>query len=204
VPVTPRHIAELLGVASFAASGVLRAGRKGMDLVGVIAIAVVTSLGGGTLRDLLLDRHPITWVGEPTLLWVCLLASGITLVWIRLREPPHRALLVTDTLGLALFTVTGVQIAEQLQYGGIVAVVMGVMTGSAGGVLRDVLCAEIPMVLLPGRLYVVAAAAGATLYLVAQQAGIERNTASVIGMTTIVILRVIALRWKINAPVPKM
>lgn len=199
-----RHAIELLGIASFAASGVLSAGRKGMDLIGVAAIAFVTALGGGTLRDVLLDRHPIAWIEHQDFLWVCLAATAVTLVWVRVTVPPHRALLVADALGLALFTIGGTEIAEQSGQHGIIAVLMGVMTGAAGGIIRDVLSAEIPFVLRPGRLYVTAAVAGSTLYLALEAVGVTRRPAAFAGMIVIALLRFAAMQWNVRLPPPRL
>src|SRR5918998_745786 len=102
---------DLLGVAVFAVSGALAAGRKSLDLLGVLVIAVVTAIGGGTIRDLLLNRHPIFWIADPTYLVVICIAAALTIVYVRLRAPPGNSLLVADALGLALFTITGAQIA---------------------------------------------------------------------------------------------
>src|SRR5262244_2246996 len=99
------HVLDLLGVAVFAASGVLAAGRKSMDLLGVAVIAMVTALGGGTLRDLLLDRHPLAWIADVSYLWASLAATAATIAWVRVRMPPERALLVADALGLAFFAI---------------------------------------------------------------------------------------------------
>lgn len=199
---TVRYLAELLGIAAFAASGVLAAGRKRMDLIGVAAIAVVTALGGGTIRDVLLDRYPIAWIADRVYIWDCLAATAATLVWIRVRTPPRRALLVADALGLALFTIGGTQVAEQVGQGGLVAVIMGALTGAAGGVVRDILSNEIPLVFLPGRLYVTASLIGATLYIVLESAGLARPVASVIGMLAIAAVRFSAMRWDLRLPTP--
>jgi len=103
---------DLLGVAVFAISGALAAGRKGLDLLGVVVIAAITAVGGGTLRDLLLGRHPIFWIEDVTYLVVIVVAAALTLVYVRLRSPPGRALLVADAMGLALFAISGAQVAE--------------------------------------------------------------------------------------------
>jgi uncharacterized membrane protein YeiH len=198
-----RHAIELVGVAAFAASGVLSAGRKGMDLIGVAAIAFVTALGGGTVRDLLLDRHPVFWIANRNYLYACQVATVLTLVWVRLRVPPHRALLVADALGLAFFVIAGTNIAQQAGESGIIALTMGVITGAAGGVARDVLSAEIPMVLRPGRLYVTAAIAGATLYLALDWMGVRRDMAGYAGMILIAGLRFMAMRWNVRLPPPR-
>jgi uncharacterized membrane protein YeiH len=127
----------------FAISGVLTAGRKSLDWLGVAVIAVVTAIGGGTLRDVLLNRHPIFWIAEPTYLLVILGVTSFTLFYVRFRSPNRRALLIADALGLAFFTIGGVQIAQQAGLSGLLAVLMGTITGVAGGMIRDILCAEI-------------------------------------------------------------
>lgn len=198
-----RHAIELIGVAAFAASGVLSAARKGMDLIGVAAIAFVTALGGGTLRDLLLDRHPVFWIASRDYIYACLVATVVTLLWVRIRVPPYRALLVADALGLAFFVIAGTAIAQQSGEWGIVALLMGVVTGSAGGVIRDVLSAEIPLVLRPGRLYVSAAIAGAALYLVLEWLGVRRDLAGYAGMILIATVRFISMRWNVRLPPPR-
>lgn len=111
-----RYLLELLGVAVFAVSGVLAARRKKLDVLGIAVIAVVTAIGGGTLRDLLLDRHPIFWIANTTHLWVILGATAVTLAYVRFWIATQRALLVADALGLAFFTIAGLQITEQAGY----------------------------------------------------------------------------------------
>src|SRR4051812_278903 len=104
---------SLLGVGVFAASGALAAGRKQFDWLGVVVIALVTAVGGGTIRDLLLDRHPIFWVSDPSQLVVILVAAVVTLAYVRFHQPPRGSLAVADALGLALFTISGAQVAEE-------------------------------------------------------------------------------------------
>jgi uncharacterized membrane protein YeiH len=200
--VTIRHALEMTGVAVFAASGVLSAGRKGMDFIGVAVIALVTALGGGTLRDVLLDRHPIFWIADTTHLWLSLGATLVTLVYVRFIKPPYNALLVADAIGLALFTIGGTQVAEQAGQSGIVAALMGTLTGVAGGILRDVLSAEVPLLLRPGRLYATAAIAGAGLYLGLESAGVTRTASALVGMGAIATLRLAAIVWGIRLPAP--
>ena len=185
----------------FAVSGALTAGRKSLDWLGVAVIAVVTALGGGTLRDLLLNRHPIAWIADPTYLIVCLIATGVTLVYVRLTVPPIRALFVADALGLAFFTIGGVQVAEMAGHTGLLATLMGMLTGVAGGVVRDVLCAEIPLILRRGQLYASAAIAGATLYLVLEGAGLMRDAAALAGMAAVAAIRFAAIIWRLELPV---
>jgi uncharacterized membrane protein YeiH len=196
-----RYVLELLGVAVFAVSGVLAAGRKGLDALGVAVIAVVTAIGGGTLRDILLDRHPIFWISDTTYLWVILAATVVTLGYVRLWIATRRALLVADALGLAFFTIAGAQIAQQAGVSDFVAVLMGISTGVAGGVLRDVLTAEIPLVMRPGRLYATAAIVGAASYVLLARWGISRDAAALVGMAAIAGLRLAAILWRLELPV---
>jgi uncharacterized membrane protein YeiH len=195
---------EIAGIMVFAASGVLSAGRKGMDLVGVAVIAVVTALGGGTLRDLLLERHPVSWVAHTSYLWACLAASALTLVYVRYREPPARALAVADALGLALFTIGGAQIAQQTGVSGLIVILMGVLTGVAGGVLRDVLSAEVPLIFRSGQLYASAALAGAVLYHLLDRVGPLREAAGIAGMALIAALRLGAIVYDWRLPTPQV
>lgn len=185
----------------FAISGALAAGRKSLDWLGVAVVAVVTAIGGGTVRDLLLDRRPIFWIADPEYLLVCLAATGLTLLYVHLRIPAFRALFVADALGLAFFTVGGVQIAEQSGVSGLLALLMGVITGVVGGVARDVLLAEIPMILRRGQLYASAAIVGAALYLLLERAGTPRDAAALGGMATIALVRFAAILWRLELPV---
>jgi uncharacterized membrane protein YeiH len=191
----------LAGVAVFAISGVLAAGRKSLDWLGVAIIAVVTAIGGGTLRDLLLDRNPIFWIADATYLKAILAATGFTLFYVHFRIPGRRGLLVADALGLAFFTIGGVQIAQQSGLTGLLAVLMGMITGVAGGVIRDVLCAEIPLILRKGQLYASSTLVGAALYLVLESAGVMRDLAALAGMATIVVVRFAAIIWRLELPV---
>lgn len=195
------HWLDLLGVAVFAISGALVAGRKRLDLFGVVVIAAVTAIGGGTIRDLLLDRHPVFWIDDPTYLYIILAAAGLTIVYVRRFRPPDRLLLVADALGLALFTINGSQIAERAGLGGVAVVLMGTLTGAAGGVIRDILTAEIPMILRRGQIYATASIAGSALYLGLQAGGIDRAVAAWAGMGAIALLRLAAIAWSITLPV---
>lgn len=198
------YLLDLIGVAVFAVSGVLVAGRKQFDLLGVAVIATVTAIGGGTIRDVLLDRHPVFWIRDPTYLLVILLAATLTLLYIRVRRPPRISLLIADAIGLALFTIIGAQIAEERSLPGIIVVLMGTITGTAGGLLRDVLSAEVPLLLRQADLYATAAIAGATAYLLLQAAGLEQTNAALVGVATVVALRLAAILWRLRLPVVRM
>ncbi|HEY6599286.1 MAG TPA: trimeric intracellular cation channel family protein [Pseudomonadales bacterium] len=193
------YMLDLAGVAVFAVSGALAAGRKSLDWLGVLVIATLTAIGGGTVRDLLLDRHPIFWIAQPTYLVVIAIAALLTLLYVRNRAAPGNALAFADALGLALFTIMGAQIAQGAGLAPMIVVLMATITGVAGGMLRDVLCAEIPLILRRD-IYATAAIAGASLYLVLEAFGVPRPWASGLGIITVVALRVLAIRRGVGLP----
>jgi uncharacterized membrane protein YeiH len=192
---------NMIGVGVFAASGALAAGRKQFDLLGVIVVALVTAVGGGTLRDLLLNRHPIFWVQDTTSLVVILVAATLTLAYVRFRRPPGASLAIADALGLALFTISGAQVAEARELPALTVIVMGTITGAAGGILRDVLSGEVPLILRQTDLYATAAIAGVAVYLGLQAVGLDQEPASYLGMAAVAGLRFAAIRWQLRLPV---
>jgi uncharacterized membrane protein YeiH len=199
--VTLLQFFDLVGVAIFAVSGALAAGRKRLDLLGVIVIAMVTAIGGGTTRDLLLDRA-VFWTTQPRYLYVILGSALLTVVWTQRFRPPDRALAIADALGLALFAISGAQIAERLGLPGVVCVIMGTITGVAGGMIRDVLTTEIPMVIRRGQIYATAAIVGIIVYLVLRRSfGIEEPVAALAGMTLVAGLRISSIIGNWTLPV---
>lgn len=191
---------DLLGVAVFAVSGVLAVSRRGLDLFGVLVVAALTAIGGGTLRDLLLDRHPIFWIADPSYLLVIAAATPGAVLYLRRRPQPGRLFLLADTLGLALFTLSGAQVAEALALPPVIIVVMAVMTGVAGGLMRDVLSGKIPLI-LSRDLYATAALAGASLYLLLQALALPRPWAFACGVVAVTGLRLIAILHGLRLPV---
>jgi uncharacterized membrane protein YeiH len=194
----------LIGVAVFAASGALAAVRRSLDPVGVLVLAIVTATGGGTLRDVLMDRHPIFWISNPGFIGVSALAALLTWLWVRKFPPPDRALAYADALGLAFFSIAGAQIAEAGGLAPFAATIMGAITGCAGGLIRDVLVAEVPLVFRQSELYVTACVAGVALYLGLKGLGLSVEVASVSGMTMIAVIRLASIRWGITLPVLRM
>ncbi|MGE3849001.1 MAG: trimeric intracellular cation channel family protein [Gammaproteobacteria bacterium] len=192
---------EVIGfaaVAVCAVTGVLEAGRKPMDLFGVVVIALVAALGGGTLRDLLLDRR-VFWVADHRLLVAALGAGLLTFFVARLVRVPPRLFLVPDALGLALFTILGTRIALELDSHWLVASLMGVITGVFGGILRDVLCNEVPLV-FGGELYATAAWSGALLLVALRAQGVEGPWLQGLPMATVFLLRMAGIHWRIHLP----
>ena len=197
------YFLDLVGVAVFAVSGVLAARNRGLDLLGVIVIAAITAIGGGTLRDLLLNRYPIFWITDAQYLTVSIASALLTVAYVRVRPPPGKALLVADAVGLALFALSGAQVAEAAQCPAIIVVLMGTMTGVAGGVLRDVITAQVPLILRRD-IYATAAIVGVALYLLLQAVGLQRSRAFAAGMVVVVALRLLAIRWRLQLPMFRM
>jgi uncharacterized membrane protein YeiH len=192
---------DLVGASVFAISGALAAGRKRLDLLGVIVLGLVTAVGGGTIRDVLLDRHPIFWLADPAYVVVIVLSALATVAYVRWRRPPRAALLYADALGLALFSVTGAQIAERAGFPALAGIVLGTITGSAGGAVRDILSAEIPLVLRRGNLYASAAILGTSTYFALVTAGAPRVWATWTGMVVVAAVRLASIRWGLQLPV---
>ena len=185
-------------VASMAAAAVLEAGRKRYDLFGMLLVAISAALGGGSLRDMLLDR-PVFWVSDQAYLLTAVGAALLTFFIGRRRKLPLRVFLYTDALGLALFTVVGTRIALQAEAGWLAASFMGVITGVMGGVLRDILCNEEPLV-FQGPLYATAAWTGALFYLGLLELGLRGFVPALAGGLVVLLLRAAALRWSLELP----
>lgn len=158
---------EFAATLAFALSGFIEAARRRMDVVGVFAVAFITAFGGGTVRDVLLDRRPFFWVEHQAHVWLIFLLSLAAVPWLRARHHhfTERAILVPDALGLGLFTVTGVSLAWDAGMPVFVSAMMGVITGVFGGVMRDVICNEVPFVFRDHRPYALCAFVGAWAYL---------------------------------------
>ena len=163
---TVRLIVELAATAAFALAGIMEGARKKLDAVGVCVVGFLTAFGGGTLRDLLLDKRPFFWVQHVEMLWGVLGLCVLAMAFLRHRhfELTARAIQWPDALGLGLFAATGVHQALLLQLPAVVAVLMGVITGVFGGVLRDVVCNEIPTAFHDHRPYALCAFVGGWAY----------------------------------------
>ncbi|HMP74289.1 MAG TPA: trimeric intracellular cation channel family protein [Kiritimatiellia bacterium] len=199
------YILSLCAIAVFAMSGALTAGRKKFDVFGVLVVAVATAIGGGTIRDLLLDRNPIFWIADTNYLAVASIAAGLTVIYTRFHRPPVRLLTHADTIGMAWFTISGARIAESVGVSPGVCVLMGCITGVAGGVIRDIFCGETPMLLRDRELYATAAIAGAALYLLLyRRIGLDLNLSVLAGVLLIILLRTGALHLKLRMPVYRL
>lgn len=189
------QVFDYAGVAVFAASGALAAARKRQDLLTFAVFAVMTGVGGGTLRDLLLDV-PVFWVAQPNYLVVCVAIAIAIWFW---APPPGRGLLFQgllwlDAAGLAAYSVFGAHKALAIEVHGMAAVVMGVATAVCGGILRDVLAGE-PSVLLRRELYATPALAGAAVYVVLQTLGVEVMFSAILSVLIAFAMRAGALKF---------
>ena len=164
----------------------------------------MTATGGGTLRDVLMDRHPIFWIADPSYIGASALAAVITWLWIGRFPPPERALQYADAIGLAFFSITGARIAQSAGQGPFIATIMGAITGCAGGLIRDVLVAEIPLVFRQSELYVTACVAGILLYFGLAALGLPAEWASMAGIAAIALIRIVSILWNITLPVVKL
>ena len=192
--------AGLSAVAVNALTGVLDAGRKQMDLIGVVMVGAATALGGGTVRDVLLGR-PVFWIANQVYLIVALVATLVVFFVVRNLRLPPRLFLIPDAFGLALFSIVGTQIALEWQAPWLVASLLGMITGVVGGILRDVLCNEVPLVFVRGELYASAAWAGALALTGLQALGVSPVIAAWVGMITVLVIRLAAMAFRITLPI---
>jgi uncharacterized membrane protein YeiH len=193
---------EAVATLAFALSGLIEAARKRLDAVGVVVVAGLAAFGGGTLRDILLDRRPFFWVQHAGWLWALLGLCLAAMIFMRARhlEPTERAVQWPDALGLGLFTAGGTQIALDAQMPALVAVMMGVITAVFGGVLRDIVCNEIPSAFRDHRPYAVCSFAGGWVMVAADAAGAAPGLALLAAAATASLLRAAALVTGFNLP----
>ncbi len=194
---------DLMGVAVFAISGALAAMQAGLDLFGLLVLAAMTAVGGGTLRDLLLNRHPVFWMKDTRYLLVIIVSALAALAFGPFPEHGLLILKVVDALGLALFALCGTEIAEEQGVKPLPALLMGTLTACGGGVLRDVLSGQAPL-LLRKDIYATAAIGGIALYFLLKAAGVSVRWAFVLGMIGVAALRLAALQWNWQLPALQM
>lgn len=192
---------DYAAVAVFALTGALVASRSQLDIVGFIFIACLTAVGGGTLRDVILNRDQVFWVAEPTFIAVASLAAVLVFFTAHLLESRYRALLWLDACALAVAVPAGVAVAVGMGQGWPIVLIMGVATGCFGGLMRDVVCNEVPLVLKQGELYVTCAFAGAAAAVIALWAGAETVVALVACAMVTLTLRAGSLLFGWQLPV---
>jgi len=191
---------EMLGTAAFAVSGALAASRKRMDIFGFCVLALMPAVGGGTIRDIIIDRVPVFWVSDNRYVAVALIAALVVFFFPHRRPGSRRQVLIwADALGLALFAALGTEICLQHDTGPLVAVMLGVTTAVTGGMIRDIICNEIPLI-LSREIYATAAFAASLAYILADRLALGDNLALTIGVVTGFSVRGLAIVYNWSLP----
>lgn len=196
-------VIDLLAVAVFAITGALVAARREMDPIGFVFLGTVTGIGGGTFRDLVLGIEPVFWIARPEYLWTCIVASLVTFWAARLLASRYKALLWMDAVGLGMFAVAGTQKAVAVGAPAVVCVLMGVMTASVGGLIRDIMAGQQPL-LFHREIYATAAIAGSVTYLIARTlVGLPDPLAALAGFAVGFGVRACAIAFGLSMPAYK-
>lgn len=193
------HWLDLMGTVVFAMTGLLAASRKQLDLFGAIVIAMVTAIGGGTLRDLILDV-PVFWLHQPHYVYLVVFTALMMFVYVRFYAVPMRLLLVLDALGLAAFTIIGVQKTYALGLDDAIVIMTGIMTGVVGGMIRDILVGEVPLILRK-EIYATASFAGASLWLLMRPYFEDATIPTLCAIAVVFILRMAAIYRNYALPI---
>lgn len=194
-------ILDWLGIVAFTITGALVASRNQMDAVGFVLLGTVTGIGGGTIRDLLLNVHPILWIEHPHYLAVCICVSLVVFLTAHRVHSRMRMILWADAIGLALFATVGAERATSVGASPLVAVVMGVITACFGGIIRDLL-GQTRSIIFAYEIYVTAALGAAIVFVSLHQFGAPREIAVIAGVTAGLVLRAGALLWGWSLPHP--
>ena len=193
------ELLDYFGIVVFAVSGALAAARARMDVVGFALLGVVTGIGGGSVRDLLLGRLPVFWIEQPQYIVLCVVASLVTFVSVPIIASRLRLLLWADAVGLAVFAVLGAQTALNADAPLIIAALLGVVSATFGGLIRDIICRETPLILLK-EIYVTAALVGALLYVSLIEFEVDAITAMLAGCGVTFAVRGLALVYSLSLP----
>lgn len=190
---------DLIGTLVFAISGSMAAASKKLDLFGAAFIAFVTAVGGGTVRDLLIGSTPVGWMRDTNYILIILLGVGITFLFKKYVRKLRRTLFLFDTIGVAVFTVLGLEKALIVEIDPIIAVMMGMFSAVLGGVIRDILINEIPLIFRK-EIYAMACMAGGALFVFLGKSGLGFEMRTIYTVITIIIIRILAIRYKIGLP----
>ena len=192
-------IIDILGTIAFAISGAFLAMEKKLDPFGVLVLSFVTAIGGGTLRDTLIGNLPVSWLTNSTATIVIFCSSIVTMFFCRYIKQLTTTLFLFDALGLGLFTMVGIKLGMQKDFSIGVCIALGTITACFGGVVRDVLLNNIPL-LFRKEIYALACIAGGLFYFFIRELHVEKDTATVISILVIFFIRVLAFRFKISLP----
>jgi len=190
---------DILGTIAFAISGTLAAMHKKLDLFGVFIIAFVTAVGGGTLRDILIDRTLVSWMQDLNYVYAISAATIFAIIIRKKIAYLRTSLFLFDTIGLGIFTIIGTEIGIQEQLHPVITVILGTLTATFGGVLRDILCNEIP-VIFKKEIYAMACIAGAVTFIILSNLEINTNTNYIITTLIVIVIRLVAVKFKLSLP----
>ena len=193
------YLLDMVGVIACAIAGTLLAQHKGFDIAGCILVSMVNAIGGGTLRDMALDRHPLFWMTDLNYVIVITLTSLILQIFFHLYHKIDKALKLFDAIGLAAFSVIGFKVALAQDMSPVIAVMMGVWTAIIGGLLRDIICNEIPL-LLQREIYITASIAGSLSYLALDYWGVDAAINEFMMLFIIFAVRMLALKFDWHLP----
>ncbi|MEO9481728.1 MAG: trimeric intracellular cation channel family protein [Maribacter dokdonensis] len=192
-------IIDILGTIAFAISGVLVAMDKRLDVFGVLIIAFVTAVGGGTLRDLLIGIKPVGWLNAPVHLLIIVVTVLLAIIFVKQLKYVRKSLFLFDTIGIGLYTMVGIEKGLAADLLPVMCIALGTITACFGGVIRDILCNEIP-VIFRKEIYATVCILGGLVYFVLIQFPIDDTIAYSLAILTIIIMRVLAVRFKISLP----
>ncbi len=193
------YILEMLGTAAFAVSGALAASRKNMDIFGFCVLALMPAVGGGTVRDIIIDRSPVFWISDNRYVAVAIIAALIVFFTSYKPGSRRRILVWMDALGLALFAALGTEICLQHGTGPLVAIMLGVTTAVTGGMIRDIICNEIPLI-LSREIYATAAFAAAVCYVLADNVGLGAPASLAIAVVVGFTVRALGIAYNWSLP----
>ena len=188
------QIFDWLGTVAFAVSGAMAAINKRLDIFGVFIIAFVTAVGGGTLRDMLIGKTPVGWMTDLTYLYIIIFSTILGIIFRKKIEYWSKTLFLFDTIGLGIFTITGVEIGLQFGLHPLICIILATMTGSFGGLIRDILVNEIP-VILRKEVYASACIIGAIGFLVLEEFNIQEDVQYILTSGIVIIIRLLAVKY---------
>lgn len=196
-------LVELLGVLAFAFTGIIEARKKGMDLIGVYTVSMITAFGGGTVRDLMIGHYPLYWVQHSgyalMLLGFAIAATPLSTVFFE-NSSVNKVFVTLDALGLGLFSTVGASMAHQVGCDFYMSMLLGVVTGVFGGIIRDIICNEIPNVFRRNELYATCAALGSTVFLIGIYLGLDELPATLFGIASTTVLRITSIKYRVKLP----
>lgn len=193
------NVLDLLGTIAFAISGALAAMNRRLDLFGIFIIAFVTAIGGGTVRDILIGNVPVTWMENIIYIYLIGIVTIFSIIFRRKLDHLKKSLFLFDTIGLGIFTITGVEIGVQANLNPIISITLGAMTGTFGGVIRDILCNEIP-VIFRKEIYATACLVGGLAFVLLYEFGVNTDLIYIVTSLTVILIRLVVVRYKISLP----